>query len=249
MASYVARIEVDAWVIVSGSRGILEWFARQQIPAFALFGVRQGVPIAATGPDKVPTLIELTRRLVALGHRRISFIVRQEHRNPEPSLPVRAYLETLEEAGITTGKFNLPDWEESREGFKRLLDSLFGGPTPPKALILDEAFQFNASYHHLSQRGLKIPGDVSLVCTDDDPGFDWCAPRIPHPLGPQSSGSPHRALDEQRGPRQGGPPPKPHQGRVRRRRNDRASGGRSRTGLVPPQEPKRVGWPQLVIEQ
>lgn len=180
VASYVARTKADAWIVAGGSRGILEWFARQQIPAFALFGVRQGVPIAATGPDKTPTLAELTHRLIALGHRRISFIVRHEHRNPEPSLPVRAYLETLEKAGIPTGKFNLPDWEESREGFKRLLDSLFGGPTPPKALILDEAFQFNASYHHLSRRGLKIPGDVSLVCTDDDPGFDWCDPPVSH---------------------------------------------------------------------
>ena len=180
VARYVARTEADAWIIGAGSREILEWFARQETPAFAKFGVRDGVSIAATGPDKTPTLAELTRRILELGHRRISFIVRREYRAPEPARPVRAYLDALEAAGITTGNFNLPDWEESREGFERLLDSLFGGPTPPTTLMLDEAYQFHASYHYLSQKGLKIPQDVSLICTDSDPGFDWCEPAVSH---------------------------------------------------------------------
>ena len=177
---YVAKTEADAWIIGAGSHDILKWFARQEMPAFALFGAREGVPIAATGPDKAPTLAEMTRHLLTLGHRRISFIVRHEHRQPEPTRPVRAYLDELAAADIKTGAFNLPDWEESREGFESLLDSMFGGPTPPTALILDEAFQFHASHHHLSRRGLKIPGDVSLVCTDSDPGFVWCEPQVSH---------------------------------------------------------------------
>ena len=180
VARYVKRTEADAWIVAAGSHDILEWFARQETPAFALFGAREGVPIAATGPDKTPTLAEMTRHLLALGHRRISFIVRHEHRQPEPTRAVRAYLDELEAAGVKTGAFNLPDWEESREGFESLLDSMFGGLTPPTALILDEAFQFHASHHHLSRRGLKVPGDVSLICTDDDPGFVWCEPPVSH---------------------------------------------------------------------
>ena len=180
VARYVAKTEADAWIVAAAPRDTLEWFARQETPAFALFGARAGVPIAATGPDKGPTFAEVTRRLVELGHHRISFIVRHALRRPEPVPSIRAYLDELEAAGITTGQFNLPDWDESLEGFKHLLDSLFDGPTPPTALMLDEAFLFNASYHHLSQRGLKIPQDVSLICTDSDPGFVWCDPPVSH---------------------------------------------------------------------
>ena len=25
-----------------------------------------------------------------------------------------------------------------------------------------------------------VPGDVSLICTDGDPGFDWCRPPVSH---------------------------------------------------------------------
>ncbi|MGB1130521.1 MAG: GntR family transcriptional regulator, partial [Haloferula sp.] len=167
VARHVRGVKADAWIVCSGSRDILEWFAQQEKPAFALFGVRDGVPIASAGPDKRPTLTEATRRLIELGHRRMSFIVRREHRLPTPSPPLLAFLDELEAADIETGTFNLPDWEETQQGFERLLDSLLAGPTPPTALILTEAFEFHAAYHYLSQRGLRTPQDVSLICTDD----------------------------------------------------------------------------------
>ncbi len=180
VARLVKRTPADAWVVCSASREVLEWFARQEAPAFALFGDGSGLPIAGTGPDKVPPLAEATRRLFALGHRRISFLCHRELRLPQPVKGARAILDELEAAGIATGAFNLPDWEHGREDFGRVLDSLFGGPTPPTALILDEAYVFNAGFHHLARRGLRVPEDVSLVCTDPDPTFAWCNPSVAH---------------------------------------------------------------------
>jgi DNA-binding LacI/PurR family transcriptional regulator len=79
--------------------------------------------------------------------------------------------------GITTGDFNLPDWEESKEGFLTLLDALFS-TTPPTALILEEAYLYNAAFHYLAKRGLRVPEDVSLICTDYNPDFTWCEPSV-----------------------------------------------------------------------
>lgn len=180
IARYVKQISAEAWIIGAGHREILEWFAKQEKPAFAMFGGYDQVHIAATGPDKATPLAEVTRHLLALGHRRISFIARQEVRHPKPAKGILAFLNELEAAGITTGAFNLPNWEETREGFGRLLESFFDGPTPPTALILDEAFEFNACYHFISQRGLRIPNDISLVCTDYDPELGWCKPPVSH---------------------------------------------------------------------
>jgi hypothetical protein len=52
----VNETPVDAWIIVSGSRELLEWFAGQAVPAFALFGSMRGFPIAGAAPDHVPAL-------------------------------------------------------------------------------------------------------------------------------------------------------------------------------------------------
>ena len=140
---------------------------------------RSSLSIASAGPDKASTLSTATRRLLDLGHRRISMLCRWPRRIPEPGKSERAFLKQLMEAGIEVSKFHLPDWDESKEGFLTMLNSLFG-TTPPTALIVDEAFLFNATYYALSQRGLRIPEDVSLICTDSDPVFAWCQPSVAH---------------------------------------------------------------------
>ncbi|MFZ9938638.1 MAG: substrate-binding domain-containing protein, partial [Luteolibacter sp.] len=37
-----------------------------------------------------------------------------------------------------------------------------------------------AAVQFLMKRGLRVPEDVSLICTDADPGFAWCLPPVCH---------------------------------------------------------------------
>ena len=179
VADYVEQFDADAWIVSAASRSVLEWFSNYSTPSFALFGGRQGLPIAAAGPNKTPVCSDATRHLISLGHQRISMLIRKQHRIPKPAGSALAFVNELEAANIPWGSFNLPKWEESKGGFNRLLTSLFEY-TPPSALIIDEAFLFNAAVFFLASRGIKIPKDVSLICTDADPSFAWCEPSIAH---------------------------------------------------------------------
>ncbi len=179
VARLVKRTPADAWVVCAASREVLEWFSRQKIATFALFGDHSGLPIASTAPGKEQAIAEATRRLVALGHHRISFLCRRDVRLPQPGMSARGFLDELRATGITTSEFNLPDWEGNRESFGRLLDSLLE-LTPPTALILDESYVYHAGFHYLARLGLRVPEDVSLICTDPDPTFVWCNPSVAH---------------------------------------------------------------------
>jgi hypothetical protein len=174
----VKRTDADAWVVVAGSRPVLEWISAQPVPAFALFGRKEGLPIAATGPDKPPALAAATRHLTGLGHRRIVLLARGR-RWREPGRSERAFLDELKACGIAVSEYNLPEWEETREGFQGILRSLFR-VTAPTALIVDEASFFVATQQFLATRGIRVPHQISLVCTDDDPAFAWCMPTISH---------------------------------------------------------------------
>ena len=99
VSRFVKQTEADAWIVVAGSHEVLHWFSQFPRPAFALFGRRDGLPIAAVGPDKAPALAKATRRLIELGHRRISLLIRKHHRLPEPSPFVRAFLDELRGLG------------------------------------------------------------------------------------------------------------------------------------------------------
>jgi DNA-binding LacI/PurR family transcriptional regulator len=175
----VEAADADAWVVCAGSREVLEWFCSQPTPAFAFAGRMEGLPMAGTKPDKVPAYVDVARQLVDLGHNRICLLAQSARRLPEPGRTELAFLDELESLGIQTGDYNLPNWEDGIEGFHQVLDSLFG-VTAPTALILDEAHLYIAAQQFLLNRGIRVPQDVSLVCTDGDPNFAWCEPSIAH---------------------------------------------------------------------
>lgn len=177
VAPVARKTRADAWIVLAGSREVLEWFASQSVPAFALFGHRVGLKIAAAGPNKSPALAEATRRLVELGHHRIVLLCRRIRRLPKPGISETVFLDALREHGCPVGDYNLPDWEDRNDGFQRCLHALFQ-VTPPTALVVDEAPYFVAAMQFLLSRGLRVPHAVSLVCTDDDPVFTHCSPPV-----------------------------------------------------------------------
>ena len=175
----VKNTEADAWVVASGSREVLQWFSEHRQPVLALGGRHTGIDIAAASPSKLSAYGEAIDRLVKLGHRRIVLLLREQHRLPMPSRLAESFFEHLKSHRIQVGNFNLPQWEDHPEGFRRALDALFHS-TPPTALFLDEPYLFHAARYHLANRGILAPGDVSLICTDPDPNFGWCLPSISH---------------------------------------------------------------------
>jgi LacI family transcriptional regulator len=177
VAGLVRKTEADAWLVLAGSRGVLEWFAGQPVPAFAVFGNRVGIKIPSVSPNKPPVIADATRHLISLGHRRIVMLAKRAVRMPHPTAGIAAYLDTLRTHGCQTGEFNLPDWEETNAGFHACLSSLFHS-TPPTALIVDEVTYFVAAMQFLLRQGIKVPADVSLISTDDDVALSHCDPPV-----------------------------------------------------------------------
>ena len=179
LASQLLETPADAWVVESGSRPLLEWCATRPTPCHALYGGSGDLPLARTGPDMEPAYRAATRHLLALGHRRIVFILSEPHRKPTPGKSAQNFLEELAAHGVPTGHYNLPDWEETPEGFSRLLEILFKS-TPPTALIIDESPYFFATVAFCARHGIRVPGQVSLISTDCDAMLDRCHPGFAH---------------------------------------------------------------------
>jgi DNA-binding LacI/PurR family transcriptional regulator len=145
-----------------------------------MFGQRSGLKIAGAGPDKVPALRIAVRRLLELGHHRISLIVGRELREPAPGPFASAFLSELDNHGIPVNPaYNLPDWGDHGDGLRRCLDSLFRH-TAPTALILDHAILLHTAQAHLARKGILSPEQVSLVCADPDPTFSWAESGVAH---------------------------------------------------------------------
>ena len=179
LAAVAERQPADAWLAFAASREALEWFSAKRIPVFAMFGRFRRLEVAGGAPDKTRAYEAAVRALVEQGHRKIVMLARTEHRQPVPSLSVNAFLNAMEAAGIATGDYHCPSWDNTREGFHRCLESLFQR-TAPTALIVQEGILFGAVQQFLASRGIQVPRDLSLVCTDPDPTFVWRIPTVAH---------------------------------------------------------------------
>lgn len=179
VAKFVKANPADAWIVVAGSRDVLDWFAEQDTPAFALFGRMVHLDMASTSPKKADAVLEVVDRLVELNHRRIVMICREERRKPMPGFLEQLFLERIEFHGISTGVYNLPDWGDSPEGLGAGIESLFAS-TPPTALIVGEPMIYLAVVQKLATMGISAPKQVSLICMDHHSIFDWTRPKVTH---------------------------------------------------------------------
>jgi DNA-binding LacI/PurR family transcriptional regulator len=170
LAKMVRDEQADGWAVVAAPAQILEWFVQERIPAFALFGRRQGVDLAGAGPDKLVALRQMVDRLVELGHRRIVMVTHKLRRLPELGLFEREFIHALQARGLQTGPYNLPDWDNNAKDLHRCLEGLFRF-SPPTAIIADEVPQYFAVMQFCLSRGLRVPKDVSMVCNDSDSSF------------------------------------------------------------------------------
>lgn len=177
VARFVRKVQADAWIVTAGSREVLEWFSDQPQPAYAYFGVKSGLPLAGCGVKK--DIRSLVKRLVQLGHKRIVLLKREEHSHLKPSLFARDFLDALRSEGIATNSYHLPTWGYHAEGLHHCLESQLK-ITPPTALIVGEATMMHGVSVHLAGRGIIAPGDVSLVCLDQDPAFSWYETPVSH---------------------------------------------------------------------
>lgn len=104
-------------------------------------------------------------------------MVREERRKPNVGRLEQLFLDELKVRGIPVGEYNLPDWDNTPQGFQNCLESLFR-VTPPTALFLDTSTLFYAAQHYLARHPNQELRKVSLFCSDYHPAFEWCKPSV-----------------------------------------------------------------------
>lgn len=171
----VKKSGVDAWIVISGSREILSWFAARALPCFALFGKLSDLAIAGGGANKRAAYDAASSRLVELNHKRIVLLGRWIG----DCFSKQYLFGAFEARGIPASHYSMPRFTDTPEGFQSCLETLFA-TTPPSALFIMNPELLYAVQQFMARRKLLVPEDVSLICADPDSRFIWCRPTIAH---------------------------------------------------------------------
>ena len=151
---------------------------------------RLNVPVVVVDPAGVPSLdvptigatnwtggLRATEYLISLGHRRIGFIA-----GPVSLMCSRARLDgyraALEAAGIpVVDELIQPGNFYHESGFTGGM-SLLDLKEPPTAIFAASDQMALGVYEAVRQKGLRVPGDVSVVGFDDLPEVRWSSPPL-----------------------------------------------------------------------
>lgn len=167
-------------VVVAGTGQNLDRINALREAGTAVVLMNREVP-GATAPSVMPAYrtaaVRATEHLLVLGHRRIGFIGGLRHVTSGRE-HFDGFLASMASAGLAVdpklvcrGPFD-PDFGASAAA--ELLDLA----APPTALLVANHEATFGVVPVLSERGIGIPGQLSVVCTEDAPWFGWWHPRL-----------------------------------------------------------------------
>ncbi|MFD5947644.1 LacI family DNA-binding transcriptional regulator [Streptomyces collinus] len=130
------------------------------------------------GVDDREALRRATAHLVALGHTRIAYLGGTEEL-PTGAERLRGFRSALREGGLpdAAGHTELgppSSAEHGRRAMRRVLQNQ-GAPT---ALVLGSIQLTLGALEELSEQGVKVPGELSVVGFGDEPRFSWWGPGL-----------------------------------------------------------------------
>ena len=154
---------------------ITGFLAKRKIPFARIGSMTPGPGISMTMDDK-GSARRATEHLIALGHRRIGFIAGSEEYDLS-NWRIDGWREAMEAAGLpedglcTSGDFS---YESGVVAANKLLDL----DAPPTAIIASNDQMTLAALDIANQRGLTVPGDLSLISFDNTPVVRFTDPKL-----------------------------------------------------------------------
>jgi LacI family transcriptional regulator len=156
---------------------------RQQIAALRGYGAHaialepRGAHMPAEIPDNRGGAEAATAHLVELGHRRIAFIDGPPHVLTSRDR-LQGYRDGLEAAGLPFDPALVESGHFTEEGGRAATAALLDRAPDLTAVFASNDAMAIGCMVELRTRGLRIPGDLSLVGYDDIPSVQWLDPHL-----------------------------------------------------------------------
>jgi DNA-binding LacI/PurR family transcriptional regulator len=166
LAKLVAGNPQSCWLLAGSTEPMQRWFARERAPAIVVGTSHGGVVLPDVDLDFLAIGRHVAGRLAANRHRKAAlFLTRAPGYFTSEAETERGFREVLERAG---GEALVVYHERTRDGLVRLLRRLFTSRDHPTALVVINSLDYLTTISFLTQQGLRVPDDVSVIARNDD---------------------------------------------------------------------------------
>ena len=169
-AKALAKLTLDhpqsAWILAGCVEPTQRWFSRTSFPTIVVGTCHGNVVLPDVDLDFLAIGRHAAGRIMAHRHRRAAlFLTSAPGCFTSEAETERGFREVFEQAG---GEVVTVYHERTRDSLVRALRRLFSRPTPPTALVVINSLAYLTTTSFLTQRGLRVPQDLSVIALNDD---------------------------------------------------------------------------------
>ncbi len=176
LAKLVSQHPAICWILIRASERVQQWFSQQKIPCVISGSPYPGVDLPSVDIDLRAVGAHAAGRLLGLGHRNLLLVV--ESGSAGQSACESGFRGMVEKTPGTR-LAALRHSTNIQEVRQMIIKQMIRKPQPTGILIASSYYYLTVS-GALHQLGLRVPEDVSLVCTDSDHFLPYMVPEAGH---------------------------------------------------------------------
>jgi len=164
------------WVLLSSTPAIQAWFQAARVPSLILGSAHPGISLNSIDLDYRAVGWHAAGRLAQHGHRHMAIILPNQMRAGDVDC-YRGFAEYLRQKDPSLGVIEIIEGHDPPVLQERLARTM-RGPRPPTGIFSVTARNSLTALCHLHRMGFKIPGDVSLISSDNHTLLDISLPEL-----------------------------------------------------------------------
>lgn len=177
LESLVRENGARCWVLAAMPRAVQQWFDQRTLPAVVSGSRFDEIGLPAVSRDMRAQCRHAVGVFARHGHRRVAFLM-YERKAAGDVLSERGFLEGCAAVGIEPAHALVIDHDGSIPDIKCKVDRLMSLETRPTALLTMDPNYTITITTHLMNSGYRIPGDVSVICRDENEPQHHIVPAI-----------------------------------------------------------------------
>lgn len=171
----VHRNPQTCWVLPHSNERMQRWLSERQVPGIIAGSCYKGLNLPSVDLDYYAVCRHAVGAMMRHGHRRMALLINQSQRAGDIESEA-GFVEGVRSSSHAGAESIVAKHDGTVTGASRVLGRLFDRPQPPTALLVSRPNFYLTAFAFLSQRGLRVPQDISLISRDSDTFLPYLTP-------------------------------------------------------------------------
>lgn len=171
----VDRHPHGCWILMLSNESVQRWFESQRVPAIVAGSVHGDIDLPFRDLDHRAMCRHAAGVLLAQGHRQLAlFMARSDYAGDRES--ESGFFEGVRQSSHPNATATLAHHDGTKRGMRAVLQRLVSRKEPVSAILVANAYHYLTVVTSLTQMGLRVPEDMSVVSRDEDRFLSFLVP-------------------------------------------------------------------------